>query len=188
MTTTLPALILATALLAQPPEIGGAGAETGLTYIVPAAAGSFDAPQTRPPAPDMLFLDASGLPQHLRVFLGQVVVLTFWAASCGPCLKQMTFLDRLQGDLKAYPLKVLALTEDPGGIAAAKALYKRQNFTFLLPYADAGGLSAAAMGIRGLPTNFVIDRQGRIAIATEGPFEWDNPRIVARLKRLLAEH
>ena len=167
------------------------GAEGGLSYIVPAAAGSADgqsdAPDQRPAMPDLIFADGSSLPVHLRQYLGQVVVINFWASWCGPCIKEMVFLDRLQGDFRGQPFTVLAASEDTGGIPAARRFLTRQKFTYLTPFADPGAGMAKVLGVRGLPTSIIIDRHGRQVLRVEGPYQWDSPQIAGRIRRLLAE-
>lgn len=180
------ALLLATLAAAGGQASGG---EQGLRYIVPAAAGSADGPAARVPLPaNLTFADGSSISTSLGHFRGMVVLLTFWSSRCGPCLKQMVYLDRLQGDLKGQPLAVIAATEDEGGIAAAKAYLVREKLTFLRPFADPGGGLARALQVRGLPTSLIIDKYGRLVQQVTGPYEWDNPKILAVFRALLAEH
>ncbi len=84
-----------------------------LNYMVPVAA---ESEEQRPMLGDYVFADGSGMPVHLSRYRGQVVVLNFWATWCGPCIKQMTFLDRLQMNFKNLPLIVIGISEDQGGL------------------------------------------------------------------------
>lgn len=182
-------LTLAVAILLPPalmPE-ARAGEKSGLTYIVPVAAGSADTQENRPAMPDLLFADGSSMPQALHRYLGQVIVINFWASWCGPCIKEMLYLDRLQGDFRGQPLTVLAISEDQGGIAAAKQFLTRQKYTFLRPLADPGATMAQALAVKGLPTSIIVDRHGRQVMRVAGPYQWDSPQIVARLKMLMSE-
>ena len=137
--------------------------------------------------PDLIFNDASNQPVHLNRYLGQVVVLNFWATWCGPCIKEMVYLDRLQGNFARQPLAVLAINEDRGGIATAKDFLTRQKYTFLRPFADPGMTVSQALGVRGLPTTYIIDRHGRLVTTAEGPYEWDSSKIASQLQDLIAE-
>lgn len=38
-----------------------------------------------------------------------------------------------------------------------------------------------------LPTTFVVDRQGRIAYRSVGGHEWDDPKLIEGLRRLMRE-
>jgi len=40
------------------------------------------------------------------------------------------------------------------------------------------------MGIRGVPTGFVLDRQGNMIAASEGPVDWDSPTALQYLTSL----
>jgi hypothetical protein len=46
---------------------------------------------------------------------------------------------------------------------------------------------AQALEIRGLPTTIILDRHGRQVLRVEGPYQWDDLRIVARLRMLMSE-
>ena len=142
----------------------------------------------RPSLPAGLsILDGSGMPLPLAHFHGQVVLMNFWATWCAPCIREMKFLDRLQGDLKGEPLRVLPISEDKGGIPVAKGFMDRQKFTFLRPFADPTAALAEALNVNGLPTSFIIDKQGRLVQRVEGPYEWDDPPIIKRFRELVNE-
>ena len=165
---------------------GHAGTAPG--YIVPVAAGSAEDPATRKPMPaDLTVADGSNMPLPLAHFRGEVLLLNFWATWCAPCLKEMPFLDRLQGDLKGMPLLVMEVSEDKGGMPVAKAYLERAKLTFLRPFTDPNGAAAEALDVQGLPTSFIIDKDGRLVQRVEGPYEWDNPAILNRFRALINE-
>jgi hypothetical protein len=58
---------------------------------------------------------------------------------------------------------------------AVKAYYRRRDLKVLKPYLDDERIFASIMGIRGVPTGFVLDRQGNMVAASEGPVDWDSP-------------
>jgi peroxiredoxin len=160
-------------------------AALGLSYMVPQMPGSAD--EAPIPMPDILLTDGSGAAFPLSRYLGTVMVLEFWSAACGPCLRDLIFLDRLQGDMKGKPFLALAVSEDDTAMAKIKASLARQKLNALKPFADPGGQAAQTLNLRGLPTSFVIDRQGRVVMQLEGVQPWDRADYEKRILYLLAQ-
>jgi peroxiredoxin len=98
---------------------------------------------------------------------GQVVVLNFWAAWCGPCREELPALDRYNRDHAKDGLRVFAVaTEDSVSDATLKPLATALSF----PLAHSiRGQGLAPLG--GVPTNFVIDRHGVIRWAQAGALD-----------------
>ena len=144
----------------------------GLSYMVPAAPGSAD--EGRIAMPNLTLADGSGIPFPLARYLGNVIVLEFWSSGCAGCLKELPYLDRMQGDFPGKPVIALAVSEDPIAIGAVKAAMARQKLHFLKPFTDPNGNAAAVLNLRGLPTSFLIDRKGFVVMQTEGPQPWDS--------------
>tara|TARA_B100000676_G_scaffold74844_1_gene74513 strand:+ start:25329 stop:25862 length:534 start_codon:yes stop_codon:yes gene_type:complete len=130
------------------------------------------------PVPNAIFLDPKGLPTALSAFLGKTVVLNIWATWCGPCIKELPSLDRLAAKLDARMAIVLAVSQDKGGAAIAKPFLDKIGVQNLPAYADPSGKLWRAMGIRGLPTTFIISQTGVVVGRIEGVLEWDSPEIV----------
>ena len=149
----------------------------------PALAGSFadftvnDAPS---PAPEVGFT-AEGKPVTLADFRGRVVLVNFWATWCGPCVAEMSSLDRLQGKLGGRGFTVLAVSEDRNA-ALIPPFMARHGLTRLGRYHDPAGALSRAFGVRGLPTSVLIDRAGRALGRIEGPAEWDSPEALALMR------
>jgi len=164
-----------------------AAASLGLSYIVPALPGSAqDETGAAPVAmPEVRLADGSGLPFPLSRYKGAVIVLEFWSTSCGSCLRDLDALNHLQGDFPGRPLVVIPVSEDGGNMQAVKAALARQKLTFLRPFADPGGTAAQFLNLRGLPTSFVIDRQGRMVFQVEGAQPWNNAAYEKRINYLL---
>jgi len=59
----------------------------------------------------------------------------------------------------------------------------RPHFAF-----DANGALSREMGVRGLPTSFLVTADQRYCWAYQGPREWDDMKMIAELQRLLMGH
>ncbi len=43
------------------------------------------------------------------------------------------------------------------------------------------------LNVRALPTTFIVDRQGRIALQQLGSYSWDSPAMIEQFRQLLAD-
>ena len=161
------------------PVVAAPGGGAGLTYIVPVSAESNDGQRTA--LPDLMFADASGMPRHLKQFSGQVLIINFWSMSCGPCLKDLLYLDRIQGDYGNFGLSVLDISEDNGGIQPVRAFLSRQKYNYLRAFLDPDRRMAAALGITTLPTSIIVDRHFRQIQRITGSYPWDQQATAQRL-------
>jgi len=143
---------------------------------------SMGAPQ---PVPAVKFIDGQGRRVSLDAFKGKVVVLDFWATWCQPCREEFPALDRLQGRLGAQGVVVLAVSVDRKGMPAVDKFYTDLKVANLGKYLDDTQEMMTSMGVRGLPTTLVIDRQGLEVARVEGPAAWDSPEVAAVLESML---
>src|SRR6185369_16384687 len=76
------------------------------------------APDKRKVVPDLLLVAGAGTSKHLSDFKGKVVLLSFWASWCTPCLVELpTFID-LYDKLSAKGLVVVPVNVDETDQAA----------------------------------------------------------------------
>ena len=134
-------------------------------------------------APDITFEDTEGKTLHLSDFKGKVVVLSFWATWCAPCLMEMPMLDRLQARVVGG-VTVLPIALESQGGAAASAFFEKAHITHLPIYLDTARQALRVYKIRALPMTFVINKDGNIVGQVEGAVEWDARDIQAYLEEL----
>jgi peroxiredoxin len=132
----------------------------------------------------------SGDTVRLNDLRGRVVVLNVWATWCGPCVREMPALQRLHEQLGDRGLSVIAVSVDSeglglgGGDADVQSFISEYGLTFTV-LRDASGRIEDTFGVAGLPTTFVIDRDGRIQRKVLGAREWDDPALAAEIESLL---
>ena len=139
------------------------------------------------PLPAITFTDRDGRPRSLDNFRGKVVLFNIWATWCLSCRKEMPTLDRLQAQLGGAEFEVVALSIDRGGSDVVSEFYGDIGVKHLSIYIDVSTKVGFALGLAGLPTTLLIDREGRELGRLIGPAEWDTPEIVAFLKSFLVQ-
>ena len=134
-----------------------------------------------------ILLDKDGKPLSLNVFGGMPLLINFWATWCPPCVAELPALDRASDKL-AGEVKILLISVDRGGSKKALPFLQdrgisRPHFAF-----DANGALSREMGVRGLPTSFLVTADQRHCWAYQGPREWDDVSVITELRRLLEGH
>lgn len=136
-------------------------------------------------APDLLGDDADGRPVHLSGYRGRVVVMTFWASWCAPCIEELSALEQLQRSAGRQQLQVVGINwkEAP---ARYQEIAQRLAGLQLQLSSDADGRIGERYGVRRIPRMFIIDQDGRVAFVHTG-FEPDRSiaRVAAEVETLL---
>jgi len=135
--------------------------------------------------PAFTFTDGEGEERRVADFAGQGVLLNFWATWCPPCVAEMPALDRLHALLKPEGFTVLALSSDRGGRGQVAPFYARVELRHLGIWLDPRGAAGRSLGVRGLPTSVIVDRQGQEVARLEGAATWDAPEMVAAIRELI---
>jgi len=121
----------------------------------------------RQAAPDFALKDVNGTTVHLSDYRGKVVLLDFWATWCGPCKMEIPWFMEFERKYKDRGFAVLGVSMDDDGWPTVKPFIKDigMNYRVVLGNDQTGDLYG---GIEALPTAFLIDRQGRVAIEHVG--------------------
>lgn len=137
------------------------------------------------PAPELKLKDLEGRMHDLADLRGKVVLINFWATWCPPCRREMPSMERLSQALKNEPFAVLAVDvgEDADTIEAfTSQLDTTLTFPILL---DSRGRVMQAWKVAGLPTTFLVDRQGQVVASAIGGREFDHPEMVRAIRDLM---
>ncbi|NTW51906.1 MAG: TlpA family protein disulfide reductase [Chlorobiaceae bacterium] len=97
---------------------------------------------------------------------GSVVYVDFWASWCGPCRQSFPWMNQLQEKYRAKGLKVIAVNVDARSEDARKFLLQNQaGFTVAF---DPKGTTPASYGVKGMPTSFLVGRDGKVIFRHQG--------------------
>ena len=137
--------------------------------------------ETPMPAPALRLQNLEGKTIDLAQYRGRVVLVNFWATWCPPCRKEFPSLGRVRKLFKPEEFEVLAVNVDEDR-ATALAFAGSPGFPILL---DTNSKATMTWPIKGLPTSFLIDTQGRLAYSLAGEQEFDDPEVVDAIRDLL---
>ena len=125
-------------------------------------------PQVGKLAPDFQLPNLVGQSISLSDLRGKPVFLNFWATWCGPCLHEMPFIQEIFEEWSDKGLVILAIDI---GEAPSKVRDFIQSGNFSFPVLlDTNQNVALEYNVRGIPTTFLIDKDGIIQEMRVGSF------------------
>jgi thiol-disulfide isomerase/thioredoxin len=106
------------------------------------------------------------LDEQLKTAKGKVVYIDFWASWCIPCRKSFPWLNDLKAKYQPQGLTILSINLDHSR-ALADEFLAQIPADFPVIY-DPKGLIAKKYKLKGMPSSFIINRQGEIVSAHVG--------------------
>ncbi|MDQ7782283.1 MAG: redoxin domain-containing protein [Desulfomonilaceae bacterium] len=156
------------------------------------------------PANNMVLQDLTGRVVDLNALRGKVVLLNFWRIDCPPCTVEKPILERLHRKYAHRGLEIVAvnLFDDYDRV---KAYASRFGFGFRLcsdpekrfsvqKQSLSGGMpstfivndkSEAIYEVPGVPTSYLIDRNGQVIGNGVGMVNWEEGPFAALIESLL---
>ena len=145
--------------------------------LLPSTLIGHPAPQTPLPPVAGLVRDGQPVPGLVPAdFIGAVTVLNVWASWCVPCHDEAALLVRLAADKR---IRIVGINQKDRPDDARRFL-GRYGDPYAAVGADQNGRASIEWGVYGVPENFIIGRDGRIAFKLVGPLTPDNINRVFR--------
>jgi len=137
------------------------------------------------PVPEVVLVDENGYDRGLSEYLGQWVVLNFWATWCAPCRHELPSLDRLQAAMGGETFAVVTVATGRNSPQGIERLFAELEIAHLPKWRDADSALARRMAVMGLPVTVILDPEGREIARMQGDAEWDSDSARAIVAALL---
>ena len=123
------------------------------------------------PAPAYAATSMAGAPVSLADLRGKVVLMNVWATWCGPCRAEIPELRAIHSAYKDRGLEVIGVTVDADGSdEAIRGFLKDFKMDYTI-WRDPSETVQATFRMAGVPTTFVIDREGILKWRSTGALE-----------------
>ncbi len=127
----------------------------------------------------------SGETVGLDQFLGEVVVVNFWASWCPPCLRELPELDTWHAEWSATGARVVAISID-NKVQNARSYVDQAKLNLTVWHDGPQGL-ARQLNLSAVPTSFVVNRKGEVVLRIVGSSDADLERMHRTVLDLLAK-
>ena len=139
------------------------------------------ASSSNPPAPAITLTDLDGNTLNLSRYKGKVVLINFWAAWCTPCRGEIPQFTALQDKYASQGFQTVGISmEDSESTLRDFCRESKVNYPVVMGNQK---IAEAFGGVLGLPTTFLVGREGLIHEKHEG--ETDFRRLEQGIKHLL---
>lgn len=111
----------------------------------------------------IVLVDAEGKTMDIAAFRGSYVYIDLWASWCGPCCKEVPYLQQLEKDMQGSPVKFVSISLDQDVNAwknKMKALNMHGN-----QWHDKNNALGRALNVQGIPRFLIYDKEGRLYVA-----------------------
>jgi peroxiredoxin len=120
---------------------------------------------------DFTLLDREGNEISLSKLKGKVVFLNFWTSWCPACIDEMPYIQKVYEKYKDSDVVVLTVNitaAEKNGIKDTNTFLEKNNYTFPV-LLDTEGEVVKKYRISGIPTTYIIDKDGIIVNLVTGP-------------------
>lgn len=139
------------------------------------------------PAPDFTLEDLNGKTVSLKDLRGKTFVIDFWATWCGPCVASFPGMqkavNKFKDDANVEFLFINTWERGENVKENVAKFIKDNNYPFHV-LMDLKNEVVAAYGVEGIPTKFVVDKNGNIRFKSVG-FGGDANKLVEELSLMI---
>ena len=126
----------------------------------------------------LTFLDSANKQITLDDYVGNLIILNFWATWCAPCRQEMPSLDQLMINSSLENLKVFPINVGNDNFEKTKIFFDDLKIKNLEPYFVSTMTLAKKLSLRGIPTTIFIDKEGKEFARVVGSIDFIDKKFV----------
>ena len=130
--------------------------------------------------------DPTSRPISLSEFRGKIVFINFWTTWCLACVIEMPSMEKLHQKFKDRDFVMVGINLQESA-SRVEQFYTEHKLTFIT-LLDITGDVGAGLGIRSIPTTFILDKNGVIIGKALGPREWEGKKSIALFEYLTGSY
>ena len=104
------------------------------------------------------------------------VLVDFWAEWCGPCRMEMPTIQSLYEKMDSTGIEFVILSVDRDSDEPKIAKYINQ-YSYTFPVYRPSGMLTPQLDVPGIPTTFIINKEGQIIAKEVGATNFDTPKF-----------
>jgi thiol-disulfide isomerase/thioredoxin len=128
---------------------------------------------------NMTLTDLQGKKTTLADYKGKVVLFSFWASWCAPCLAEMPSLKKLETKFSGRPFQLLLVNVEEVPADTKEVLASVPGKVLF------GGTTDIlhSFGVQSIPFTLLVDAEGNIQNTFFGEQDWENPMLVKEVEK-----
>ena len=114
---------------------------------------------------------------------GKVIFINFWATWCAPCIAEMPSIQYLHDEFKDNPDVIFVMINVESKRSKARKFIDKKEYTFPVYYPNATRIPSVYAS-DGIPTTYVIDKEGYIVYQKVGMASYDGSGFIEFMNKL----
>ena len=130
----------------------------------------------------LTFLNAQKDQLNLNDYKGNLILLNFWATWCLPCKEEMPSLDLLHENKDLNNLKIFPINVGQENFEKTSNFFQDLKIENLKIYFDSPITLAKTLGLRGIPTTVLVNKDGLEFARIVGSINFGDKKFIEWLK------
>ena len=155
-------------------------------FIISSAHSELNWKKVVEPFPDASIHYEDDIELHLKQFLGNPLLINFWATWCAPCIIELPHLDKAVKHLKKNQIEILLVSTDRSPKSHVSVFLDNQKIYNLLRGFDPQAIWARKLKVSALPVTFLINSDQTRGLFHIGAVDWSKPEIINEVNAKVA--